>query len=496
MCVSETRHFWLALVAWCAALPVAGQETEILLLAGPRDHGAPGRHEYARDRSLFESRLRDAGTRLTVPGMAYAVVEDGAVRDRGEIHLDATQPPLTARTPLRFASVTKTLTAVALMRAVDRKALSLDDSVAKWLPEFASSPHIKVRHLAAHVSEGRVGEEYVYGTSRFAKLGAILTKALKADDFADVLRVEILAPSGMHWHESPDLGAHAGLVSTVDDMAKFAAALQGGQLLSAARFKQMSTPFRSPTGASLPAGVGVFTQKLGQEELVWSFGQDDPDHSSALFLMLPKRKLSLVLLANTDELSNPFRLLMGDVRYSPFATAFIDAYAPDLSGTIGERERLAQSALMALSQGDRLTAVGAFREISKLGDPGPNDFVPHFIAGLLGAGESPDFARRLDDAVYAAHPRNRWVLLMSGGLNTALSHQELASSRFEALLALENQEPDGLATLFRAWAYTGLARLHLSDREKAARFVADGLATGVGGGTRNDLLELQRQVTP
>jgi hypothetical protein len=45
-----------------------------------------------------------------------------------------------------------------------------------------------------------------------------------------VLRRHIVEPSHMTWHESPDLGLHAGFVSTVADASLFVSALQRNQL--------------------------------------------------------------------------------------------------------------------------------------------------------------------------------------------------------------------------------------------------------------------------
>ncbi len=442
----------------------------------------------------FPAAVRTLAQELTIPGIAFAVVRDGKVIGQGELSTGSASAPLTADTPLRFASVTKALTAIALMRAVDRGALSLDDPVSKWLPDFADRPEITIRHLAAHVSEGVPGAEYVYATQRYAKLGPVLAKALKAPGFEAVLRAEVIAPARMTWHESPDLGAHAALVSTVNDMARLVQALQRGTLLNRGRFEQMTTPFGSSKGRS-PVGVGFFSQQIGGERVVWSFGQDDPDYSSALLLMLPERKLALVMLANTDELSNPFRLLMGDVRYSPFATAFLDAYAPAAAKGIGERERAAQSALVALARQDQDGAIRDFRRFASLGAPLGDDLVPHFIATMLGDPESKAFMKSMDSAVMAAHPANRWALLMSGGLGERLGDNEAAEQRYQAILGLRNQEPDGLATLFRAWAYTGLARVtRTQDRALALKYVEQGLATGVTGGTRDDLMALRKDL--
>jgi len=459
----------------------------ILLMAGSQAAiAAPSKQD-----AMFTTSLQKLSGDLTIPGIAFAVIRDGEIVSKGQLNANPDSPPLTLDTPLRFASVTKALTAVALMRAVDRGVLSLDDSAAKWLPEFADRPQITVRHLAAHVSEGAPGVEYVYGTQRYAKLGAILEKSSNTG-FEELLRKEIVTPLRMTWRDSPALGAHAGFVSTVTDMALFVQALQRDTFFKPRRFDEMTTPYRSSTGDS-PAGVGFFAQQIGGTRVVWSFGQDDPDHSSALLLMVPKRKLALVMLANTDELSNPFRLLMGDIRYSPFATAFLDAYAPDVGKGITERERAAQSALVAVWNQDREQATQQFRRFSKLGAARADDMVPHFLGTMLGDPESREFVEGLDRTVLAAHPGNRWVLLMSAGLHEELGHKDAAAERYQALLVLPNQEQDGLATLFRAWTYGGLARLsQASDPRIAREYVEKGLATGVTGGTREELLALRK----
>jgi CubicO group peptidase (beta-lactamase class C family) len=447
----------------------------------------------AKAQEQFSAATQALAKELTIPGIAFAVVHKGEVISTGELRTEPASDPLTLDTPLRFASVTKALTAVALMRAVDRGALSLDDRVGKWLPDFADRPEITIRHLAAHVSEGVPGAEYVYATQRYAKLGPILAKALKAPSFEAVLRAEVIVPARMTWRESPDLGAHAALVSTVNDMARFVQALQRDVLLDRKRFDQMTTPFEAK-GRS-PVGVGFFSQEIAGERVVWSFGQDDPDYSSALLLLLPERDLALVMLANTDELSNPFRLLMGDVRYSPFATAFLDSYAPTVAKGLSARERAAQSALVALARQDMDRATQEFRRFASLGAPRGDDVVPHFVATVLGDPESTSYMKSLDSAVMTAHPANRWVLLMSGGLGERLGDPEAAKQRYQAILNLRNQESDGLAMLFRAWACTGLARvLRTTDRPLALKYIEDGLATGVTGGTRDDLLALRKDL--
>lgn len=444
----------------------------------------------------FETDVRTLADALTIPSVAYAVVQNGEIIAQGEISTGGGEA-VTIETPLRFASVTKAVTAVALMRAVERGRIALDDSASAWLPQFTDRPDITLRQLAAHVSEGAPGTEYVYGTNRYAMLGPILTNVLGAESFAALLRREVLAPAGMQWRDSPHLGAHAGLISTVADMALLVGALQRGELLSEQSFDSMIAPYRDANAETLPVGVGWFSQVVGGERIAWSFGQDDPDHSSALIMLLPDRDLGLVMLANTDELSNPFRLLMGNVRTSPFAVAFLDAFASELGADVSARERLINQALVAAWREDREQARVHLGAIAAL-EPRPsgNDFALHYLVANEIGDEAPEFAAEVDRAVVDAHPANRWALLMSASINARQGHDAVAVQRFEAILALPNQEQDFLASLFRVWSYEGLAQIFKEpDPERALRYIDLGLATGIRGEARERLEQLRAELS-
>jgi len=94
-------------LAWIGAAPSVAQAPKILFLAGPRDHGAPGRHEYERDlRTLAQSmeqatNLRGVTTQLIVGALprdlapvrdAAAIVIDSS-SDRAENELHPLFPP-------------------------------------------------------------------------------------------------------------------------------------------------------------------------------------------------------------------------------------------------------------------------------------------------------------------------------------------------------------------------------------------------------------------
>ena len=63
-------------------------------------------------------------------------------------------------------------------------------------------------------------------------------------------------------------------------------------------------------------------QSYRGEQIVWHFGLV-PDAYSSLILKVPARRLTLILLANSDGLSGPFSLQKGDVTSSLFAKTFL-----------------------------------------------------------------------------------------------------------------------------------------------------------------------------
>jgi CubicO group peptidase (beta-lactamase class C family) len=88
---------------------------------------------------------------LSVPGIAAAIVyRDRAVWTAGAGWADRASGRLAdANTLFRAGSITKLLTATAVMTLRDRGRLSLDDPVAAHLPEF-TLPGVTVRHLLCH----------------------------------------------------------------------------------------------------------------------------------------------------------------------------------------------------------------------------------------------------------------------------------------------------------------------------------------------------------
>lgn len=129
-----------------------------------------------------------------------------------------------------LASVTKLLSAYAVLVAVEEGAVDWDDAAG---PEGAT-----VRHLIAHASglafdsdtvQAAPGERRIYSNTGFAVLARTVADATGID-FAEYLHQAVCEPLGLA-HTRLEGSAGAGAVSTADDLARFAAELQAPQLL-------------------------------------------------------------------------------------------------------------------------------------------------------------------------------------------------------------------------------------------------------------------------
>ena len=75
-------------------------------------------------------------------------------RGFGKLTPDAGSPEVDADSIFLLASITKPVTATALMILVDRGLISLDDPVAHYIPEFQGGERaqVSVRNLLSHIS--------------------------------------------------------------------------------------------------------------------------------------------------------------------------------------------------------------------------------------------------------------------------------------------------------------------------------------------------------
>lgn len=236
-----------ALAAICAMLTymrcvcLCGFFASALLFAGA-NYPTPRFSDPERVRKLesalpeIDQIFRRYAAEKKIPGMVWGVVIDGrlahveatGVRDR------SSNAPVTRDTVFRIASMTKSFTALAILKLRDEGRLSLEDRVSKWLPEFArmelptrDTAPLRIRQLLSHsagfpednpwgdqqlsASEADLtnmlrlgipfstppGTRYEYSNYAFALLGRIVTKA-SGVPYGKYLRAEILAKLHMN----------------------------------------------------------------------------------------------------------------------------------------------------------------------------------------------------------------------------------------------------------------------------------------------------------
>jgi CubicO group peptidase (beta-lactamase class C family) len=182
--------------------------------------------EKAFDRYRIERRI---------PGLVFGVVIDGElsfVKGLGVRDVES-GAPADADTVFRIASMTKSFTALAVLKLRDEGKLSLDDPASRWIPELegfryptSDTPPITIRQLLTHgagfpednpwgdrqlaTDEPTLlrwlraglpfstppGTAYEYSNYGFALLGRIVQLAAGVP-YAEYLRTKILLPLGM-----------------------------------------------------------------------------------------------------------------------------------------------------------------------------------------------------------------------------------------------------------------------------------------------------------
>jgi CubicO group peptidase (beta-lactamase class C family) len=170
-----------------------------------------------------------------VPGAAWGVIVDGQlahVVTNGFRDVES-KAPVDAFTVFRIASMTKSFTAMSILKLRDEGKLSLDDPAERYVPEMAGmtysstdAPKITVRHLLSHAGgfpednpwgdrqladtdeqlsrmlRGGIpfsnvpGVAYEYSNLGFAILGRIVTNVSKIK-YEDYVAANILRPLGM-----------------------------------------------------------------------------------------------------------------------------------------------------------------------------------------------------------------------------------------------------------------------------------------------------------
>ena len=323
----------------------------------------------------FEKQVEDLRNRLKIPGMSAAIVKDQKVlwaEGFGFADLEK-KIPATPNTLFHLASVTKTFAATLIMQLVEQGKLSLDEPMSRYSTEFKNDS-VKIKHVITHTSGGTPGERFAYDGQRFDYLTAVIEKKT-GKRFAEVVVETFFDPLGMSrsvpyhniavdsgkWIASlgkerldrykksletfaqpytyygngeilpdsypyPDyLGAAAGLLSTVLDMAKYDIAIDRHRFIRKETQQRAWTPFISNSGTPIRYGLGWFITDYHGLKLVWHYGHWGTGFT-AIYLKVPQKNVSLVLLANSEALADHQFQGGEDITNNVFACSFLSLW--------------------------------------------------------------------------------------------------------------------------------------------------------------------------
>jgi len=205
------------------------------LLAGPVNGQAP-RAAEALDRAMTTFVAADS-----IVGAATVIVGDGRIVAHREYGMAdrAVDQRVDERSIFHWASITKTLTGIAIMQLRDRGLLTLDDTVVHWIPElrqvhdpYGSIEAVTIRMLMSHTAGFQAptwpygngepwepfeptrweqlvammpyqtlrfapGSRYGYSNPGFVYLGRII-EHITGDPWATYVQKNILTPLGLY----------------------------------------------------------------------------------------------------------------------------------------------------------------------------------------------------------------------------------------------------------------------------------------------------------
>ena len=134
---------------------------------------------------IVEKLYREVAEKRHLPGLTFGIVVDGKLIYSGGFgYTDvAKKTPATPKSLFRIASMTKSLTAMAILKLRDEGKLRLDDPAENYIPELkshkyltADAPRITVRNLMTH-SAG-FPEDNPWGDRQLADSDADLLKLI------------------------------------------------------------------------------------------------------------------------------------------------------------------------------------------------------------------------------------------------------------------------------------------------------------------------------
>jgi serine beta-lactamase-like protein LACTB, mitochondrial len=294
------------------------------------------------------------------PGLALAVAIDGKIvysESFGYADLEE-RVPVWPTTKFRIGSISKPLTATALLQLVEAGKLDLDAPVQKYVPSFPNKGAvITVRMVAGHLAGIRhyhenemtiqrhynnileslkifendplvspPGTKFNYSSYGFNLLSAVIESA-SGEPFLSYMQKHVFTPMGLvhttadqnteiieqrsrfyeldpagHQENAPYVDnsykwAGGGFISTAEDLVRFGSQLLQPGFLKAQTLQTMFTPQKTNSGEPIEYGVGWFIHKSQSGKLIYEHSGGSVGGTSQLILY-PESHIVVALVTN------------------------------------------------------------------------------------------------------------------------------------------------------------------------------------------------------
>lgn len=298
-----------------------------------------------------------------IPGLAMAVAIDGhIVYAEGFGYADLEERvPAWPTTKFRIGSISKTLTAAALMQLVEEGKVDLDAPVQKYVPSFPDkgakiTPRLLAGHLAGirhyrgnefliarhydSVLEGLEifendplvappGTKFSYSSYGFDLLSAVIESA-SGEKFLDYMRAHVITPLGLvdttpdenrpiiaqrsRFYEREKTGetdnapyvdnsykwAGGGFLSTSEDLVRFGSVLLHPGFLKEDSLKLLFTSQKTNSGEETGYGIGWFVHKSQSGRRIFEHSGGSVGGTSQL-IIYPDSRVVVALLTNLSD---------------------------------------------------------------------------------------------------------------------------------------------------------------------------------------------------
>ena len=319
---------------------------------------------WAQSPRAVDAVVKEWMTKEKIPGVSVAIASRGKIlysKGYGMSDLE-NSVPVTVKTKFRLASISKPVTAAAVMQRVEQGKIALDSSIQTYIPSFPKKNWpVTVRQLLGHLGGIRhyrgmkeehligttqykdledalsifsadtlmvqPGERYSYTTFGYNLLGVAVEK-VSGLSYGKYVADHIFVPAGMTQtvlDHSADIIPYrtkaytkdtlgivhnafaidpsykapgGGILSVPEDMVRFASAMMSGKIVAPSTFEQMLQPGRLNDSTTTTYGFGW---SIGQKELAGAyFHNGGQQGATSTLLIVPASGHTVCILTNMD----------------------------------------------------------------------------------------------------------------------------------------------------------------------------------------------------